>query len=455
MRRRWSTLAVTLTPRSRLLLPLARLFGALACFAACGGSARVEGADFGDGGPSRPPKRDAATRDAGARLGAQDGGAACTSDADCASSDPCVHAVCIVTVAEGLASGTCSRGPVDAASCRATHLDAAAEAAPERDAAGSCEPRTTPSRVAVGPTTEGWIPGGLAARDGVVYAGFGHGEYSTAGIIYSVPASGGALTPFVATGYFGTLLSIDDSFLYFAEGAVADDGGMMTTSYVGVVAAALGTGATQSLTAPLGALSMLGNDDPGVYWVASEGTGVTHWNPKGGGAITLTLATEPGDVFGPVVDDERAYWWQSSNGTVQFESKPLSGGATSVFQTFAATTQPLFIGVDATNLYFAMIDYEGSNLPATVEKVPKAGGAITQLFTTNAYLFYLAGGSIYVVSYTSQDTLQRASTAGGELVAVASSPGRYVFGLTADSCNLYYSLVNPMEVWAVGLAVGP
>jgi hypothetical protein len=200
-----------------------------------------------------------------------------------------------------------------------------------------------------------------------------------------------------------------------------------------------------------------GQDEP--FGIAAVGTTI-YWTNQGDGSFQtgavmqmdlttntisqVTVATNPGDIdaFGGDV------YWVSAEGTTR-----LSGGALSSVTGESGVT----LDVDGTNLYLANYGMGPPDATGTVDQLPLAGGATTQLASGQPQTFDVHSDGSYVYwsnqawLQDGQSTIDRTPIGGGPIDTLVTGNELQKY-FAVDATNIYF--VRDGGAWAVPKAGG-
>jgi hypothetical protein len=173
-----------------------------------------------------------------------------------------------------------------------------------------------------------------------------------------------------------------------------------TTNGNGTVERFTTGGVVTTLASGLYSVSKAVSDGTTAIWLGSSSAGIyslTKASLAGGAATALYSAPAMTYLADLATDGTYVYFSQtslpgSSNAVFRV---PLSGGAATSVAVPAAGT-PGRVVVDATNVYYSVrvTDADGACAAASLNKVPKAGGAVTTLWSR-------AGACIYTLAQSS------------------------------------------------------
>jgi sugar lactone lactonase YvrE len=208
-------------------------------------------------------------------------------------------------------------------------------------------------------------------------------------------------------------------------------------------------GAGTGLTAPFG----VAIDSANVYWVSSAGGGaaVQASSVTAGGATTLGTATGGFLPKGMAVNSSSIYFVaQLSGGGGGLFELPIAGATPTEIWTGDATSAPVDVAVDATNVYWT--DQGDGAVYAT----PLGGGTVTTLASKTTTSGLVGPARLAVDSknvYFSDPKgmgLYEVPTGGGTVkTLVPTSAALAMLGVAADDYdgNVYFS--SPTEILSI------
>jgi hypothetical protein len=204
-------------------------------------------------------------------------------------------------------------------------------------------------------------------------------------------------------------------------------------------------------------------DSTNVYWYDVDSGGISgsiKSVPKRGGAVN-TLATGLGGVQSFVVDDTSVYWAEHDllSGKGMIKSVPKSGGGiVTLASGFSPGTvwdvfDPQTIAVDSSYVYWS--DFG-------VRRIPKAGGAVTEVIAPNIGAANFALDSTTSLAsnifYWTDSGYKSAPIAGGPTKTILSGASGTIRTFLVDNTNLYditNNKINPRYLYSIPLVGGP
>jgi len=161
-----------------------------------------------------------------------------------------------------------------------------------------------------------------------------------------------------------------------------------------------------------------------VYWNTVSTDGTLMKVSSSGGQPESLIGSGVNGIRSIAVDANAVYYTNNTGGTIG--RYDLAANSPSVL--VSGLTGPMMIAIDADNVYW-------TELQGRVKKVPKAGGASTQLAEG------AAGGAIAVttggVYWLAGEAVMKVALQGGTAVELAK--GQYVKGVAADEQFVYFT----------------
>jgi hypothetical protein len=195
--------------------------------------------------------------------------------------------------------------------------------------------------------------------------------------------------------------------------------------------------------------SVVGNANGDIFWVVGEGWVAPEvlmgWDPSTATAKTL-LRTD--QIIGPQADTSTLYWRSlNQDNHVVFLSMPIAGGPVSVVVEWfgSVADAPSLLAVDEERIYYNIF----SDVPSGIMAMPKAGGqGKTIIHNVQPTNYAIDDTHIYWVNNGAGDTIYRAPKDGGEVETFWAASTRWVMDLAVDACNVYWTVLNPAEIFA-------
>ncbi len=350
-----------------------------------------------------------------------------------------------------------------------SHIDApgpAPDAVPSTEAGGEAAPPvvcapTTPAILTTVAANQRLI--NIATFAGYLY--FNTGDSANGGLLARIaPPSGPVETVFA--GLVGDFAA-SSTDVAWSPAIATTTGGTTTFSYTHVdVSTPRGQ---TTLGGPPDTVGPIAVDDAGnVFWrwdiplMDPPATStLERWDALQGAMTSLYL----GPGFNFALDGDVIFLFTTVANTIQTDvlSMPATGGATTSVGTFPANLQTVFIGLDATNLYFVgftpppMPVLDAPPAPFTLYSLPKAGGTPTLTYTSpdaynNPTSFHVDDTSFYwadSVHLSSTSMVYRAPKAGNQPATLLRTSPRLISQVAVDACNVYW-MEGTAEVWVMG-----
>jgi hypothetical protein len=261
-----------------------------------------------------------------------------------------------------------------------------------------------------------------------------------------------AIAPLISPPLFLSSIAVDDTSLYWTQGANTPGAGIYVKPFAGSNATAAGLGPSDD---PRGIA--VGHND--LYWVDYL-DGTVNQRPLLGGA-PVALVSPPGDAGsnGPVAitldANNNVYWVGSIDGTVNQLSISEDGSTPTANVLIPGQDTPVAVAVDATNIYW--INYGSQGNPGSVNKAPLvAPHTITHLAPSEDSPWGLAIDSTHVYwtnRVNSTGTVKSVPIAGGTIVTIAQNQGA-PYGIAVDSQYVYWTNYDNNTVNKAPLAGG-
>ena len=275
------------------------------------------------------------------------------------------------------------------------------------------------------------------------------------GQIVGVSLSTGATTTFPLGSNIPVSLTARQDALFYAQGAVeanSSQGGWAIT-YTRVARLDLQTGQVSLFDNPPDFASpmvglVVGNAKGDIFWAVSDGWSplsvLMGWDPSTGAAKTVLPAGQILDVW----TDPSTLYWRSVNESnhVVLLSMPVGGGPVSVLVEWLdpVANVPGLLGMDDEQLYYTKY----GDIPSGIMAMPKGGGeGKTIVPNVDPTLHAIDDTHIYWVN-NGEVALYRAPKNGGAVETVWDVPNRWVVDLAVDACNMYWTVLNPPEIYA-------
>jgi hypothetical protein len=301
----------------------------------------------------------------------------------------------------------------------------------------------------------GDLPGsGIALLGDRIFVGV-EDRVSLDGQIVGVSLNTGATTTFPLGSNIPVSLTARQDALFYAQGAVeanSSSGGWAIT-YTHVARLDLQTGQVSLFDNPPDFVSpmvgtVVGNANGDIFWVVSDGWGppsvLMGWDPSTGTAKTLL---PPGQIMDVWTDPSTLYWRSVNEANhVVLLSMPVGGGPVSVLVEWLdpVANVPGLLGMDDEQLYCTKY----GDIPSGIIAMPKAGGeGKTIVPNVDPTLHAMDDTHIYWVN-NGEVALYRAPKNGGAVETVWDVPNRWVMDLAVDACNIYWTVLNPSELYA-------
>lgn len=182
-----------------------------------------------------------------------------------------------------------------------------------------------------------------------------------------------------------------------------------------------------------------------TVWASTNGNGTVERFTTGG--VLTTLASGLYSVSKAVSDGTTAIWMGSSSAGIHSLTKtPLAGGAATALYAAPAMTYLSDLATDGTNVYFSQSSLPGSS--NAIFRVPLAGGAATSLAVpaagTTGRVLVDATNVYYSVRVTNADgsctasTINKVPKAGGAITTLWSRAGSCIYSLAQSSTQLFF-----------------
>jgi sugar lactone lactonase YvrE len=253
-------------------------------------------------------------------------------------------------------------------------------------------------------------------------------------------------------------IALDADAVYWTDSST---GSVLRVAKTGGAAANLFGGSPQDSSTTVSRASGIAVDSRFVYWADPNGGFVAKVPKAGGTPVMLTMGQS--DPTFVAVDATNIYWAQGTNGgssTASLLRMPLNGG---VPVTLASMTSPEGIALDATHVYWTdggtLNAKNQSNHDGAVMRVPIAGGAPEVLASGLLQPSGIAvdAASVYWTSNPDR-TVMKVSLRGGMPMTIASAQS-VQGGLAVDGANAYWTIfLDPQGnggVMTAPLAGGP
>jgi hypothetical protein len=188
-----------------------------------------------------------------------------------------------------------------------------------------------------------------------------------------------------------------------------------------------------------------------IFGIVQDGWGdgaLIRWAPKTYAASLIAW----GNLRSLFRVGNAIYWvrrtFESPGVRFEFFSAPLTGAPVSVIHQWSGPFdghEPDLLGVDRDSLYFSVYgDYEGGFLA-----VPLGGGVAKTVVPNVQSSAHLAISESYIYWAVFNDTTQllRVRKQGGPIETIWNKPTRYVGNIVVDDCNVYWTVLNPAELF--------
>ena len=267
--------------------------------------------------------------------------------------------------------------------------------------------------------------------------------------VMSADLCGTAVTTLVVSTDKITGIAIDDTNVYFL-----DLGGTQGDGPITAMAVPKAGGTTRAIASTTGYVGPeqedpIAVDDTSVYFAANEATlanGTIVSAPKSGGSVTV-LATGQWNINTLLVDSTNVYW-SSTNGDSIF------GAVSSCLKT-GGPTDALVVGMtsgaDVAGFFAIALDagYVYVPEPAAVARIPKGGGAVELITTTQSLQDNVQTGiavdssHVYWVETPGEASVIHVATAAGgpDATLVSAATGDEASGvrLAVDATSVYWT----------------
>ena len=264
-----------------------------------------------------------------------------------------------------------------------------------------------------------------------------------------------------APGYNGGLFTIFGQELAYVRVEHQGTGGEADPKREAIVLRDKTTNAERTLKNPRTTtfVSGLRAHASGLYWSSRE------YRADKPSSISRFTGTETelatlDNYSGIVTDGVDVYYtrWDlldDSSYEIRFEAVPIAGGAPRVLRRMKYGSQLHWgiLGVDGNEVYFTEESTsEGGTIGAGDIRAIKKDGTNERVVVSNQkYGIGIALDPDYLTwnDQDEQQTIKRVRVTGGSVERI-EAPGstRYVDSITADRCNLYWSVVNPPAIYA-------
>jgi hypothetical protein len=265
-----------------------------------------------------------------------------------------------------------------------------------------------------------------------VYWSYSNNCALSAGVIMSVPLSGGSPTTlFTGPGFLD---------LFVSEGDIYITNSLSQGSVYGCPVAGCGSSPPYVLGTNEQGPGGIAVNSVDAYW-ADYGVGIK-LNNRGGGGGSAEVVSDP-QASGPIALDSNNVYWASYNSSTMnsgaISSTPLfqQPGSGTVHTLASALPGPNGLVVDSSFVYFT------TYVPATIKKVPLAGGSATTLAnlgatsSTSVVALAVDGANVYwALNSTTLQACPLPSCAGGPVTIAANRNG--MAGIATDSSAIYW-----------------
>ncbi len=153
------------------------------------------------------------------------------------------------------------------------------------------------------------------------------------------------------------------------------------------------------------------------------------------GSSPAAVETNQIEVNSIAAHSKFLYWLTQS----ELKEKDLAGGTLNTLASGLSSARS--VAVDATHVYWAQGQWNGSE---TIQSMPRGGGAATQLSAAGAYAIALDASYVYAADNHDGEIL-RVPKAGG-IVEILASSQPYPFDIAVDGLAVYWSSETDAKV---------
>jgi hypothetical protein len=253
--------------------------------------------------------------------------------------------------------------------------------------------------------------------------------WTTRSAVRRMPKAGGTPTSLFSAQELPSDMIADDQNLYWANRTARR---IMRGAKTGGQGTPIGDG-----------FGGLGQDAEFVYWLvdSTTTTPITVMRARKDGSGTPELLGSAPSLEPLAVDGQFIYWPEANMGR-RVQRMPKAGGAATDIYTASADRSVAVVRLDETSVYFATRQLEAKT--STLEKLPKAGGAAVTLAGSldAANAIAIAAGSVYWIARDDAGLgpgyLARIPASGGTPITIASDVQSPI-ALAVDAEHAYWA----------------